>query len=61
MPCRWGQTSGADTAIELPENLAALEWDNALTGEHHPASPNLALSQLLNCFPVALLVAEVKA
>jgi (1->4)-alpha-D-glucan 1-alpha-D-glucosylmutase len=52
----WG-----DTAIELPENLAALEWDNALTGEPHPASRNLALGQLLNCFPVALLVAEVKA
>ncbi|MBA3034510.1 MAG: malto-oligosyltrehalose synthase [Gammaproteobacteria bacterium] len=49
----WG-----DTAIELPDDLAELEWDNALTGEHHPASRNLALGQLLNCFPVALLVAE---
>ncbi len=52
----WG-----DTAIELPEDLAELAWDNVLAGEHHPASRKLALGQLLNYFPVALLVAENKA
>ena len=52
----WG-----DTVLELPGELAGLEWRNVLTGERHAAASQLALGQLLACFPVALLTSGEKA
>ncbi|MDP2431199.1 MAG: malto-oligosyltrehalose synthase [Pseudomonadota bacterium] len=49
----WG-----DTALELPAELAGVNWRNVLTGERHPASGQLALAQLLASFPVVLLASE---
>ncbi|MBU1692033.1 MAG: malto-oligosyltrehalose synthase [Gammaproteobacteria bacterium] len=49
----WG-----DTMLELPGELASLEWRNVLTGERHAAASHLALGQLLACFPVVLLASE---
>jgi (1->4)-alpha-D-glucan 1-alpha-D-glucosylmutase len=55
-PDVWG-----DTVLELPGELAGLEWRNVLTGERHAAASQLALGQLLACFPVALLASEEAA
>ena len=52
----WG-----DTVLELPGKLAGLEWRNVLTGECHAAASQMALGQLLTCFPVVLLVSETNA
>ncbi|MFH2212580.1 MAG: malto-oligosyltrehalose synthase [Pseudomonadota bacterium] len=52
----WG-----DTVLELPGKLAGLEWRNVLTGECHAAASQMALGQLLTCFPVVLLVSEENA
>ena len=47
--------------LELPAELAGLEWHNVLTGERHAPAGHLAIGQLLACFPVALLTSEVES
>ena len=49
----WG-----DTTLELPPELAALQWTNVLTGESHAPAGQLEVGRLLDFFPVALLTAE---
>lgn len=48
----------ADTRIELPETLAETGWRNALTGEVYEAYRSLPARELLQNFPVALLMAD---
>ncbi len=49
----WG-----DAELELPAELAGAAWHNVFTGERHAAAGQLALGNLLACFPVVLLASE---
>lgn len=50
-----------DAVLELPDELAGLGWHNVFTGERHAAASQLALGQLLTCFPVVLLASDAIA
>jgi len=56
LPC--GDAVWADTATDLPEDLAGRSWRNVLTGERHAAASTLRLANALAAFPVGLLLAE---
>ena len=49
----WG-----DTVLEVPSELAGLEWSNVFTGERYMATNKFELGQLLAYFPICLLAAE---
>ncbi|MCH6584826.1 MAG: malto-oligosyltrehalose synthase, partial [Proteobacteria bacterium] len=49
----WG-----DTVLEVPIELAGLEWSNVFTGERYMATNKFELGQLLAYFPICLLAAE---
>ncbi|MFY9326934.1 MAG: malto-oligosyltrehalose synthase [Georgfuchsia sp.] len=53
-----GLEAWGDTTLELPKDMTELSWCNVLTGEHHAAGSELAVGNLLSCFPVALLASE---
>jgi len=50
---RWG-----DTRLELPEPLAGHRWHNVVTGEVLPSRSRLAVGEVLQRFPVAVLASE---
>jgi len=52
-PDRWG-----DTRLELPEPLAGHRWHNVVTGEVLPARSRLAVGEVLQRFPVAVLASN---
>ncbi|MEX0659513.1 MAG: malto-oligosyltrehalose synthase [Egibacteraceae bacterium] len=47
----------ADTALELPDELAGTTWSSLLTGERHAGASSVPLSALCATLPVALLEA----
>jgi (1->4)-alpha-D-glucan 1-alpha-D-glucosylmutase len=51
-----GDAVWAGTLIRLPEQLRDRSWTCLLTGQHLPASTDVAVAQTLRSFPVALLV-----
>ena len=48
----------ADTALELPAELADLPWFNVFSGERHAADGRLSLAAVLGVFPLALMTGE---
>ncbi len=54
-----GLRAWGDTRLEFSPELASLPWFNVLSGETHAAADHLAVGELLNYFPVALLAVDV--
>jgi (1->4)-alpha-D-glucan 1-alpha-D-glucosylmutase len=53
-----GERVWRDTKVVLPPQLAAHRWLNVLTGECLDQARRLSLGEVLNAFPVALLIAS---
>jgi (1->4)-alpha-D-glucan 1-alpha-D-glucosylmutase len=49
----------ADTTVKLPQHSFS-HWENAITGQRIQHSAELAVGEILNQFPVALLVSKAQ-
>ena len=47
----------ADTVLEVPSDFKTT-WQDGISGQHLTSGPMIAVGQVLNYFPVALLVGE---